>query len=312
MNLTWQAEEVLRAVRGQCLHEQTWEARGVAVDSHATQPGDLFVALKDSAHDAHDDVGLAFAKGAAAAIVQRAPSQVPPDAPLIFVDDTFAALQDLGRVGRLRAKAKIVAVTSAGRKRDCPEQLRAMLEAESDTYANEDNQPHAWSVPLSLARLPAGAHYGIFAFGMNQAGELGSLAREVHPQVSLIADGAVQDSAAAEEEIFLGMSPDGTAILNRDTPHYARLLAAARTQGLKRTLSFGHNAKSDARLLAYLPEEDGQEVKAVVLGQKVSYRIGTQDALASLGALLAAIAAGGDLITCAEALAAYRPARSAA
>ena len=102
-NLKWQAEDVLRAVRGQCLHEQSWQASGVAIDGRTTQHGDLFIALKGPTHDGHEYVAQAFTAGAVAAIVQRPPSQVPNNAPLIFVEDTFAALQDLGRVGRQRA-----------------------------------------------------------------------------------------------------------------------------------------------------------------------------------------------------------------
>lgn len=318
MKLIWQAEEVLRAVRGQCLHEQSWTATGVAIDSRTVKPGDLFVALKGPTHDAHDFAGQAFAAGAVAAIVQRAPSQVPPDAPLLFVDDVFAALQDLGRVGRQRSAATVLAVTGSVGKTGCKEQLRVMLECCGDAYANEGSFNNHWGVPLSLARLPADAQYGVFEIGMNHAGELGPLSREVQPRVSLITNieavhleffASVEAIADAKAEIFLGMTPDGVAVLNRDNPHYGRLLAAARTQGLKRIVGFGRDAKADARLLDYSACDDGGKVVAEILGQKFTYRIGAAGAhvaFNSLGTLLAATMAGADTLTCAEALASYR------
>ncbi|MDD5585420.1 MAG: UDP-N-acetylmuramoylalanyl-D-glutamyl-2,6-diaminopimelate--D-alanyl-D-alanine ligase [Alphaproteobacteria bacterium] len=319
MKLVWKAEDVLRAVRGHCLHEQTWTAHGVSIDSRTLQPGDLFIAIIGPEKDAHDYVVQAFSAGAAAAIVQRPPAQVPSGAPLLIVEDSFAALQDLGRVGRQRSQAKIVAVTGSVGKTGSKEQLRVILEANGDTHANEGSLNNHWGVPLSLARLPADARYGVFEIGMNHAGELGPLSREVHPHVSLITNveavhleyfDSVEAIADAKAEIFLGMDPGGTAVLNRDNPHFARLLAAARTQGLKRILSFGRDAKSDARLLGFKADENGSEVEAVILDQKVAYRLGTPGehvALNSLGALLAAAAAGADIMIGLDALASYRP-----
>src|SRR5580693_2983624 len=110
-HLIWKAEDVMRAVHGHCLHEQTWQAHGVSIDSRTVKAGDLFVALKGPTHDGHDHVAEAITAGAVAAIVARQLPQVPPQAPLVMVDDTFIALEELGRAGRTRAQAKILAVT---------------------------------------------------------------------------------------------------------------------------------------------------------------------------------------------------------
>jgi len=63
MTLVWTAEDVLRAVQGQCLHEQNWVAHGVSIDSRTCQPGDLYVAIKGDKMDGHAYVGAAFEKG---------------------------------------------------------------------------------------------------------------------------------------------------------------------------------------------------------------------------------------------------------
>jgi UDP-N-acetylmuramoyl-tripeptide--D-alanyl-D-alanine ligase len=317
--LTWQAEDVIRAVQGQCLHEQNWHARGVAIDSRSVTPGDLFVALKGPTNDAHDYVADVFAKGAAAAIVMRQPAQIPTASPLIFVDDTFTALENLGAAGRARAEASILAVTGSVGKTGTKEMLRLMLSAVGDTYANQGSFNNHWGVPLSLARLPEEASYGVFELGMNHAGELGPLSKQVSPDVALITTieavhmeffASVEMIADAKAEIFLGLKPDGTAVLNRDNPHFGRLRDAARKQGIKRIQSFGSEAKADARLIEYTGTPEGGIVAAEILGHKVKYLLGAQGphlALNSLGALLAAIAGGGDMATCAEALAHYRP-----
>ena len=318
MQLDWLAEDVLCAVRGQYLHTQDWTAHGVSIDSRTVRAGDLFVAIKGPSLDGHDYVRAAFDAGAAAAIVDHQPPNVPPDAPLIFVEDTFTALQDLGRRGRARSSSTIAAVTGSVGKTSSKEQLRLMLGAVGDTYANEGSLNNMWGVPLSLARLPVSAQYGVFEVGMNHAGELGPLSREVLPHVALITNveavhleffASTEAIADAKAEIFLGMNPQGVAVLNRDNPHYARLLAAARTQGLKKTLSFGRDPKSDAHLLSITPDQDGTSAEALILGDKVSYRIGAPGAhlaFNALGTLLTCAAMGADVMACADALAAYR------
>lgn len=318
MQLNWTAEDVLRAVRGQSLHAQDWVASDVSIDSRTVQKGGLFIAIKGPALDGHDYVRNAFDNGAAAAIVSQQPAQVPPNAPLIHVDDTFTALQDLGRVGRARCKAKVVAVTGSVGKTSTKEQLRLMLGSINDTYATEGSLNNHWGVPLSLARIPQNTKFGVFEIGMNHAGELGPLSREVLPAVALITNveaahlehfKSVDAIATAKAEIFEGMDPAGIAVLNRDTPHYARLVAAARTQGLKKTLSFGHDEKCDAQILALDPDDKGSNVEAVILGKKISFRVGAPGvhlAINALGGLLVCAALNIDIQPCANALSSYR------
>ena len=307
MTLDWQADDVMRAVHGQCLHEQSWTAHGVSIDSRSVEKGDLFIALRGPSHDGHDHVHAAFTAGASAAIVAQQPSQVTSHSPLLFVDDTFAALQDLGRAGRQRAAASIGAVTGSVGKTSTKEMLRLMLGSSAETYANLGSLNNHWGVPLSLARLPAQARFGVFELGMNHAGELGPLSRLVQPHVALITTveavhleffASVEDIADAKAEIFTGVMPGGAVVLNRDNPHHARLAATAKVLGLTKILGFGRSSKADARLIESVPTAQGTENKAEILGQKISYRLTTPGehlALNALGALLATVTAGADL-----------------
>lgn len=315
----WTAEELLRILSGRSLHTQDWSASGVSIDSRTAMKDDLFIAIQGPEQDGHAYVCKAFEKGAAAAIVSRQPPQAAPDKPLIFVEDTFKALQDLGAAGRARAKGKILAVTGSVGKTSTKEMLRLMLGMVGDTYANEGSLNNHWGVPLSLARLPQDARYGVFEIGMNHAGELGPLSRVVAPHVALITNveavhlahfESTDSIADAKAEIFEGMAPHGIAVLNHDNPHYGRLHAAAKAKGVKEILSFGCDGRADARLLNIVAEEDGTRVEALIKGIRIHFRIGTPGthlALNALGAMLACYAAGAELTLCAEALDHYRP-----
>jgi len=313
--LAWKGEEVVRAVHGECLHEQDWRADGVSIDSRSVKPGDIFVALVGPMHDGHTYVSAAFEKGATAAIVAHQPAQIPQKAPLIFVPDTFKALELLGKAGRERSTAKIVAVTGSVGKTGTKEMLRLMLGAVGETHANEGSLNNQWGVPLSLARMPADAVYGVFELGMNHAGELTGLSRQVLPDVAMITTidavhleffSSLEAIADAKAEIFLGMDAEGAAVLNRDNSQYARLASAARTHGLKQVLSFGRDLKCDGKMLEYKAVPEGGRIKADILGHKITYLLsapGEHLALNSVGALLSAVVAGGDREVCAGALA---------
>lgn len=316
--LLWNAEDILRAVHGQCLQEQSWAASGISIDSRTVKKGDLFIALQGPNHDGHDHVSAAFERGAVGAIVAKQPAQIPAQAPLIMVEDTFLALEELGRAGRSRTEAQVVAVTGSVGKTSSKEMLRLMLGAVGSTYANEGSLNNHWGVPLSLARLPQHAHFGVFELGMNHAGELTLLSQQAKPDVAMITTveavhleffPSVEAIADAKAEIFAGTNPNGSAILNRDNMHFNRLMAVAKHFGIKKILSFGHDSKNDARILSYTPSSEGGIVKADMMGKKIEYSLsvpGEHLAMNSLGSLLTAVAAGGDLAACAAALSHYQ------
>jgi UDP-N-acetylmuramoyl-tripeptide--D-alanyl-D-alanine ligase len=315
--ILWTAADAEAATRGRTAGG--WAATGVSIDSRTVAPGDLFVALRGPNFDGHDHVAAALQAGAAAALVSRPPQGVPATAPLLAVDDTFQALQDLGRYARMRAKAKVLAVTGSVGKTTTKEALKLCLEAQAPTYANVGSFNNHWGVPLSLARMAPDVDFGVFELGMNHAGEIGPLTRQVKPDVAIITtveavhlenfDG-IEKIADAKAEIFEGMTPNGTAILNRDTPFFARMLAAARTQGLFRIWTFGEHEGADARLVDCSLHATSSAVTAIVRGERIQYCLalaGRHHVLNSLAVLLAVRAAGADLGTAARALAQLAP-----
>lgn len=90
----WTSAAAAQATTG--VASRAWLATGVSVDTRTLQPGDLFIALIGPNTDGHDFVADAFEKGAAAACVSHRPPVLDPDAPLLVVDDTQKALEDLG------------------------------------------------------------------------------------------------------------------------------------------------------------------------------------------------------------------------
>jgi UDP-N-acetylmuramoyl-tripeptide--D-alanyl-D-alanine ligase len=313
----WTAAEASAATGGQ--GDRDWAATGVSIDSRSIAPGDLFIALAGPQFDGHEFVAAALAKGAAAALVARRPDGVAADAPLLVVEDTLAALGDLGRAARRRSHAQIIGVTGSVGKTGTKEALRQALATQGASYASAASLNNHWGVPLSLARMPLDTRFAVLEIGMNHPGEIDPLSRMAAPDVAIITTiepahlgffPSVEAIADAKAEIFNGMTSGGAAVLNRDNPHFARLAAAARGHGITRILGFGEHAEATIRLAACRVEPEGSDVTAIIDGETLRYRValpGRHHAMNSLAVLGAVLAVGGDLAAAAAALAGLQP-----
>ncbi len=295
------------------------DVSGVSIDTRSLQPGDLFVALKGD-RDGHDFVAAAFEKGAAAAVVERdRAADFAASGPVLPVDDTFAALQRLGVAGRDRSFAKIAAVTGSVGKTGTKEALRIVLSAQAATHASVASYNNHFGVPLTLARMPAAAHYGVFEVGMNNPGEIAPLSAMVRPHVALITTveavhlenlGSLEAIADEKSAIFSGLEPGGTAVINRDNAQFDRMCEHAAASPAGRLVTFGEHSEADVRMTRVILKPDLSIVEAVVHGMPVTYKIGSPGkhiALNSLAVLAVAEALGADLAETAMAMGEVTP-----
>ena len=293
---------------------------GISIDTRTLAEGDLFVALKGDNSDGHDYVRKAFEAGAAAAAIDEAHAQALAGAgPLYVAKDTLVALEGLGRAARSRSKARIVAVTGSVGKTTTKELLRCALASAGETHASAASYNNHWGVPLTLARMPESARFGVFEIGMNHAGEITPLVAMAQPHIAIITRiapvhlehfASVEAIADAKAEIFSGLQRGGVAILNRDDAQFERLRDAAGAAGVRFVLSFGESAEADATVLSCDVEGETTRVQARVLGQDLTYTIGAPGrhiAMNSLAVLMASRAAGLDLQAAARAVAGFRP-----
>jgi UDP-N-acetylmuramoyl-tripeptide--D-alanyl-D-alanine ligase len=309
MTALWTAEELVAATGGAM--RQPFAACGLSIDTRSITPGDLFVALHGENRDGHLFVADALAAGAAGALVDRMPPGLGPDAPLLLVSDTLAALTALGRAARARFIGRLVAVTGSVGKTTTKEMLRRILAAEGPTHAAVASYNNHWGVPLTLARMPRDAAFCVAEIGMNHAGEIAPLATLARPHVALITNiapvhighmGSLDAIATEKASILSGLEPGGIAILPGDGLHFPILAAAA---GGHRILRFGEGAASEARLLSVQSDADGAVVSLTLWGLPLTLRLaapGPHMAINAVAAILAAAALGVDPQAAAAAL----------
>jgi UDP-N-acetylmuramoyl-tripeptide--D-alanyl-D-alanine ligase len=289
----WTASEAAQATGGRATGD--WTAKGVSIDTRTLQPGDLFVALK-AARDGHDFVAQALEQGAAAALVSHIPEGVAKDSPLLIVTDVQAALEALGRAGRARTDARVIAVTGSVGKTSTKEMLRDVLGAQGRVHAAEASYNNHWGVPLTLARMPADTDFAVIEIGMNHPGEIAPLSCMARPHVALITTVApahleafenIEGIAYEKASIFEGLEPGGVALLNADVATTPILREVARRHAA-RILSFGWNRAAHHRLLSVDLHDDATVARARAWRTPLLYKIavpGKHFALAALAVL---------------------------
>lgn len=293
---------------------------GISIDSRTLEAGDAFFAITGEASDGHDYVAKALAGGAALAVVARYRADAfAADVPLLLVDDVLAALNDLARAARARSSARIVAVTGSVGKTTTKEALRVALGADGETHASAASYNNHWGVPLSLARLPRAARYGVFEIGMNHPGEISPLVKLVRPHVAIITTveaahlaqfSGLEEIADAKAEIFDGLEPGGAAVLNADNGQFARLKAAAAAKGVARIVTFGAAEGTDVHLKSLTLQPTCSVAVADVLGTPVTFKAAMpgRHIVQNMLAVLAATAlVGADLALAAIALGRMQP-----
>ena len=309
----WTSAEIEAATGGR-LSGAPFAATGITYNSREIVPGDLFVALK-GARDGHDFADMAFANGAAGAIVERA-----VNGPCVITGDALHALEALGVFSRDRApQVKRGAVTGSVGKTSVTQAIKAGLDLAGPAHASIKSYNNHIGVPLTLARMPRTVERAVFEIGMNAPGEIAPLSKFVRPHAACVttvgpvhieafADGEA-GVAAEKASIFEGLVPGGTAVANGDVALSGVVCDRARALGA-RLVTFGTDMGHDARLLDFQPFEGGARVKAELYGRPLDFELaqsGFHWGLNSLCVLLMLDALDVPLETGLRALAGFRP-----
>ena len=228
---------------------------------------------------------------------------------LIRVADTMKALVDLGRAGRKRSTRAHRRVTGSVGKTSTKDALRAILSAQAPTSASTASFNNHVGVPISLARLPREARYGVFEIGMNHPGEIEPLARQVEAHVGVDHQrrgGAYRSHGQRggdRRREGLPVRRHAAGRRRRAQPRQSPLRPAgapcARVRRRRGSSASAGTPAAEARLVACRLQDSGSDVEALIGDRRIEYRLGAAGehwVLNSLAALAVAEALGADLV----------------
>ncbi|HEY5795540.1 MAG TPA: UDP-N-acetylmuramoylalanyl-D-glutamyl-2,6-diaminopimelate--D-alanyl-D-alanine ligase [Bosea sp. (in: a-proteobacteria)] len=316
----WSGDNLVAAMVARAEGAVPAAVTGISIDTRSLEPGDAFFAITGEARNGHEFVAAALEKGAALAVVDEAHAhEFAGKGTLAVVPDVLKAMERAGSARRAELKAGVVAVTGSVGKTGTKDALRLVLSRQGKTHAPVASYNNHWGVPLTLCRTPADVAYGVYEIGMNHPGEILPLAKLVRPQVSIIttiqpvhlaAFESLEGIAEEKAGVFWELEPGGTAIVNADIPQAELLERIAKAGPAGQVIRFGESPDADVRLLSCALKSDVSTVDALVMGQPVTYRLGSPGkhiVLNSLAVLAAVKALGADLALAALALGDLRP-----
>ena len=270
---------------------------GLAIDSRAVNPGDLFVAIDGERVDGHDFIGNALDNGAAAIACTR-PINVA--APHIKAADSHGVCAAFGQLMRGRFRGSMIGITGSAGKTTAKSFLESICERAGTTIATLGNQNNELGVPLTLARLSADPAFAVVEMGASQRGDIAYLKSMATPQVVVLLNaleahlgrfGSLEAIVETKGEILDDLTASDTAVLNADQPHYSAWRLRAAPAGI---ISFGENRAANVQLVDVVDRGfDGSDITVDAMGTRMLVRLsipgkgGVTNALAAIAAAIA-------------------------
>jgi UDP-N-acetylmuramoyl-tripeptide--D-alanyl-D-alanine ligase len=199
---------------------------GYSIDSRTLKVGDCFVALRGPNFDGHQFIPAALKQGASLVVAAADPEfPVEPGWPVIFVNDTLVALQQLAHHVRQKWGKTVIAVTGSTGKTTTKEILSALLQPRFQVFRSFGNLNNDYGLPLSILRLREIHELAVLEIGMSRAGEIQRLCGVAEPNIGIVTNvrpvhlenfKSLQGIASAKRELIETLPPDGIAVLNND------------------------------------------------------------------------------------------------
>lgn len=226
--------------------------KGAAIDSRKIEAGNLFIPFKGENTDGHRFVEQALADGAGAAFYQNdAKPETPVEGPIIWVDDTLLALQELAKAYLQSVQPKVIAVTGSNGKTTTKDMIESVLKPNFKVKKTQGNYNNEIGMPLTILELDQDTEISILEMGMSGFHQIELLSEIAQPDIAVITNigeshmqdlGSREGIARAKFEIVAGLKPDGVLLYDGDEP---LLVPHVNTLADKQTISIGLGSENE-------------------------------------------------------------------
>ncbi|ASI80797.1 UDP-N-acetylmuramoyl-tripeptide--D-alanyl-D-alanine ligase [Bacillus cereus] len=217
-----------KVVNGEGLQESFHliEMHGVCIDSKNMKEGNLFVPII-RVKDGHEYVKEAMDNGAVASLWKKSYGTPPKGIPIIFVDDTLFALQQLAQFYRRELNVKVIGITGSNGKTTVKDIIGSTLSSTYRVHKTKGNFNSQIGLPLTILEMKRDTEFLILEMGMSEKGQIRNLSRIAQPDVAIITMigqshletlGSREEIAKAKFEIIDGLNDDGLFLYNGDEP----------------------------------------------------------------------------------------------
>lgn len=271
------------------------EINGVCIDTRKIANGNLFVPFKGEKTDGHQFVEAALNQGAAAALWQKDVPNPPTHLPVIVVEDTLVALQELARSYRNQlSELQVIGITGSNGKTTTKDITANLMALKYKVQKTEGNFNNHIGLPLTVLSLDEDTDIAILEMGMSARGEIEFLTQLARPNAVMITNigeshlldlGSRAGIAEAKLEIVSGLKENGLVVYNGDEP----LLRERMVDFKGNVKTFGRSDENDLYPVNITPSAEGNVFSINGIEQEFLLPVlGTHNVLNALAAMLVA------------------------
>ena len=240
------------------------EITGIAIDSRKVKQGDLFIPFLGENVDGHNYIESAFEKGAAASLSLK--EDFESDNNIIYVNDSYEAIQTLAKHYLASLKAKTIAITGSNGKTTTKDIITSVLSTKFKVHKTQGNFNNELGVPLTILAAPEDSEILVLEMGADGFGQLDFLSKMVEPDYTVITNigeshieffKSREGIARAKFEITNGMKNNGYFVYNGDE---ILLKTLVESSDIKAT-ACGENSYNDIILENYTIARDKIDFK---------------------------------------------------
>ncbi|BDH63413.1 UDP-N-acetylmuramoyl-tripeptide--D-alanyl-D-alanine ligase [Lysinibacillus sp. PLM2] len=220
---------------------------GVSIDTRTIKKGDLFIPFRGEKVNGHRYVEKAFENGAAATVWVIGEPNPPKDVPVLFVEDSEIALQEMARQYRNEHNAIFIGITGSNGKTSSKDILASVLSPYYKVQKTIGNFNNQLGLPITILSLDEDTEIAVLEMGMSGFGEIEFLSKLARPHYAVITNigeahlqdlGSREGIAKAKFEIIKGLDEHGVLFYDGDEPLLQNLVGKEPNLNVE---SFGFN-----------------------------------------------------------------------
>ncbi|MDU0477503.1 UDP-N-acetylmuramoyl-tripeptide--D-alanyl-D-alanine ligase [Staphylococcus chromogenes] len=238
--------------------------KGVSIDSRHIEKGQLFVPFVGENVDGHQFTEQALIDGAGAVFFQRdSQIEVPNNGPVIVVEDTLVALQQLAKAYIKEVNPTVIAVTGSNGKTTTKDMIENVLSTNYRVKKTLGNYNNEIGLPLTILQLDHDTEISILEMGMSGFHEIELLSNIAEPDYAVITNigeshmqdlGSREGIAKAKFEIVSGLKEKGKLLYDGDEP---LLTPHVQTLAKEQCISIGLNTSNDVSCHILSHDDEG-------------------------------------------------------
>jgi UDP-N-acetylmuramoyl-tripeptide--D-alanyl-D-alanine ligase len=227
-------------------------AEGVVIDSRTVEVKNLYIPIIGVRANGHSYVYQALNAGAVATLWQKDQPDMPTDVPVIIVENTEKALQQLAISYKDDLNMKVIGITGSNGKTSTKDILASILATTYKVHKTPGNLNSEFGMPLTLLMAPVNTEIAVLEMGMRGLGQIKLLADMAKPDVSMITCigeahieelGSRENISIAKFEITSSLSENGLFVYPGDEPLLQERIAEAHPKF--KLISFGDSTSND-------------------------------------------------------------------